>query len=202
MTSPSLAQIEGALGDCTPDMNSLYARCAEATPNYGVSLEDFKAALRKAVDKYLVDHAKGTAPTTGEIREFLNELQASDLFLALACAQGNENAWWDFDHGYRPYIERIARHLSSVLKAVRQSGSKIKVEGYAQSNARVSALMRNLGASPYLENPELVEIKAVNLNQNPNQRVNEFTMIISIKRNKGDDGKSARKADAKPAGSK
>lgn len=94
-------------------MNSLYARCAEATPNYGVSLEDFKAALRKAVDKYLVDHAKGTAPTTGEIREFLNELQASDLFLALACAQGNENAWWDFDHGYRPYIERIARHLSS-----------------------------------------------------------------------------------------
>jgi type IV pilus assembly protein PilN len=88
------------------------------------------------------------------------------------------------------------------LKAVRQSGSKIKVEGYAQSNARVSALMRNLGASPYLENPELVEIKAVNLNQNPNQRVNEFTMNISIKRNKNDDGKSARKADAKPAGAK
>ena len=101
-------------------------------------------------------------------------------------------------------LDQLLRQLPEgvFLKAVRQSGSKIKVEGYAQSNARVSALMRNLGASPYLENPELVEIKAVNLNQNPNQRVNEFTMNISIKRNKNDDGKSARKADAKPAGSK
>jgi type IV pilus assembly protein PilN len=101
-------------------------------------------------------------------------------------------------------LDQLLRQLPEgvFLKAVRQSGTKIKVEGYAQSNARVSALMRNLGASPYLENPELVEIKAVNLNQNPNQRVNEFTMNISIKRNKGDDGKSARKADTKPAGSK
>ena len=101
-------------------------------------------------------------------------------------------------------LDQLLRQLPEgvFLKAVRQTGSKIKVEGYAQSNARVSALMRNLGASPYLENPELVEIKAVNLNQNPNQRVNEFTMNISIKRNKNDDGKSARKADAKPAGSK
>ena len=101
-------------------------------------------------------------------------------------------------------LDQLLRQLPEgvFLKAVRQTGSKIKVEGYAQSNARVSALMRNLGASPYLENPELVEIKAVNLNQNPNQRVNEFTMNISIKRNKNDDGKSARKADAKPAGAK
>ena len=101
-------------------------------------------------------------------------------------------------------LDQLLRQLPEgvFLKAVRQSGTKIKVEGYAQSNARVSALMRNLGASPYLENPELVEIKAVNLNQNPDQRVNEFTMNISIKRNKGDDGKSARKADTKPAGSK
>jgi type IV pilus assembly protein PilN len=101
-------------------------------------------------------------------------------------------------------LDQLLRQLPEgvFLKAVRQTGSKIKVEGYAQSNARVSALMRNLGASPYLENPELIEIKAVNLNQNPNQRVNEFSMNISIKRNKGDDGKSARKADTKPAGSK
>jgi type IV pilus assembly protein PilN len=101
-------------------------------------------------------------------------------------------------------LDQLLRQLPEgvFLKAVRQSGTKIKVEGYAQSNARVSALMRNLGASPYLENPELVEIKAVNLNQNPNQRVNEFSMNISIKRNKSDDGKSARKADTKPGGAK
>jgi type IV pilus assembly protein PilN len=56
------------------------------------------------------------------------------------------------------------------------------VSGYAQSNARVSTLMRNLGASPYLENPELVEIKAVPAPDKSGNRVNEFNMNISIKR--------------------
>jgi len=67
----------------------------------------------------------------------------------------------------------------------------VAVTGSAQSNARVSTLMRNLGASPYLENPELVEIKAVPAPANPNARVNEFLMNISIKRAKADDGKAA-----------
>jgi type IV pilus assembly protein PilN len=95
-------------------------------------------------------------------------------------------------------LDQLLRQLPEgvFLKAVRQTGTKVRVEGYAQSNARVSALMRNLGASPYLENPELVEIKAVTLNQT--QRVNEFSMNISIKRNRSEDGKSARKADGKP----
>lgn len=94
-------------------MNALHARCTEATPNYDVSLEDFKAALRMAVDKYLVDHPSGAAPSAGEVRQFLGELQVGDLYLAMACASGNEHAWWDFDQGYRRYIERIARHLAS-----------------------------------------------------------------------------------------
>src|SRR5713101_6205581 len=47
------------------------------------------------------------------------------------------------------------------LKTIRQTGLKINMVGYAQSNARVSTLMRNFAASPYLENPALVEIKAV-----------------------------------------
>jgi type IV pilus assembly protein PilN len=42
--------------------------------------------------------------------------------------------------------------------------------------------MRNLGASPYLENPELVEIKAVPSPDKSGNRVNEFNMNISIKR--------------------
>jgi len=46
------------------------------------------------------------------------------------------------------------------LKAIKQTGLKINMMGYAQSNARVSTLMRNFAASPYLENPDLVEIKA------------------------------------------
>ena len=100
-------------------------------------------------------------------------------------------------------LDQLLRQLPEgvYLKAVKQTGAKVNIVGYAQSNARVSTLMRNLGASPYLENPELVEIKAVNLDNNPNKRVNEFSMNISVKRAKAEEGKTAARkaADAKPA---
>ena len=64
--------------------------------------------------------------------------------------------------------------------------------------------MRNLGASPYLENPELVEIKAVPAPDKSGSRVNEFNMNISIKRAQLEEPKSApaKGAPAKPAGAK
>src|SRR5205085_2449000 len=40
-------------------------------------------------------------------------LQASDLYLAIACESGNETAWWHFDRQYRSFVERLARHLLS-----------------------------------------------------------------------------------------
>ena len=103
-------------------------------------------------------------------------------------------------------LDQLLRQLPEgiYLKAIKQTGVKVNVIGYAQSNARVSTLMRNLGASPYLENPELVEIKAVLLDNNPNKRVNEFSMNIHVKRAKAEETKGAAKkpADANPAGAK
>jgi type IV pilus assembly protein PilN len=101
-------------------------------------------------------------------------------------------------------LDQLLRQLPEgvYLKAVKQVGTKVGVTGYAQSNARVSTLMRNLGASPYLENPELIEIKAVPAPGNPNARVNEFLMNISIKRAKADEGRATKAGAAKPAGAK
>jgi type IV pilus assembly protein PilN len=65
------------------------------------------------------------------------------------------------------------------LKTLKQSGLKINLTGYAQSNARVSNLMRNLEASPHLERADLVEVKAAMLN---NRRVSEFNLNVSIER--------------------
>lgn len=77
-------------------------------------------------------------------------------------------------------IDQLVRQLPDgvYLKAVKQTGQKINMVGLAQSNARVSTLMRNLESSPYLQNAELVEIKAVT---DRNQRVNEFSLNISLK---------------------
>ena len=81
-------------------------------------------------------------------------------------------------------LDQLLRQLPEgvYLKAVKQTGPKVNIMGYAQASARVSTLMRNLGASPYLENPELVEIKAVPAPDKSGNRVNEFNMNISIKR--------------------
>ena len=99
-------------------------------------------------------------------------------------------------------LDQLLRQLPEgvYLKAVKQVGPKVNVLGYAQSNARVSTLMRNLGASPYLENPELVEIKATPAPDKSGNRINEFSMNISIKRAKAEDAAPAKGAPAKPAG--
>lgn len=44
--------------------------------------------------------------------------------------------------------------------SVQQKGRALSMQGVAQSNARVSSLMRQLDASEYLANPALVEIAA------------------------------------------
>jgi type IV pilus assembly protein PilN len=43
---------------------------------------------------------------------------------------------------------------------IEQKGRVLKINGVAQSNARVSSLMRQLESSEWLENPTLLEIKA------------------------------------------
>lgn len=63
------------------------------------------------------------------------------------------------------------------LKAIKQTGKIVNIQGYAQSNARVSTLMRNLEASPWLELPDLVEIKGVTVNS---VRANEFSLNVKI----------------------
>jgi type IV pilus assembly protein PilN len=65
------------------------------------------------------------------------------------------------------------------LRSIKQEGVKVSLVGYAQSNARVSTLMRNIEASPWLEKPLLVEIKAVTVEK---RRLNEFSLNASLKR--------------------
>ena len=67
------------------------------------------------------------------------------------------------------------------LKSVQQKGSKVAVNGFAQSNARVSTFMRNLESSPYLEKPSLVEIHAIT---DKSTRLSEFSLSVSLTRTK------------------
>jgi type IV pilus assembly protein PilN len=81
------------------------------------------------------------------------------------------------------------------LHTVKQTGKKVEVIGYAQSNARVSSFMRNIQSSPYIENPELVVIKAQTV---ANVSANEFTLKFNLKASKTDDKPDLKKASTAP----
>jgi len=87
------------------------------------------------------------------------------------------------------------------IKSLKQTGSGINITGYAQSNARVSQLMRNLDASPIFEKPVLQEIKAASFNR---RQVGEFNLDVSIERPPADDSSGSKVVapGSAPAGGK
>ena len=85
------------------------------------------------------------------------------------------------------------------LRQIEQRGMRVGLIGYAQSNARVSTLMRNIDASPLLEKAELIEVKAVTVDK---RRVSEFNMFMSLKRAQTQAAKPAGQAPAKEAAKK
>jgi type IV pilus assembly protein PilN len=76
------------------------------------------------------------------------------------------------------------------LKGFKQEGQKVTVNGFAQSQERVSEFLRNLaGVSPWLERPDLIEVKSTNLGQGKTaKKVVEFNLVVNIKRPRDKDG--------------
>ena len=70
------------------------------------------------------------------------------------------------------------------LRSFKQDGQRVVLNGYAQSNERVSELLRNLSNnSAWLQRPDLIEIKAVSAGVGKDaKRVFDFTINVGIKR--------------------
>lgn len=93
-------------------------------------------------------------------------------------------------------LDQLVRQLPEgiYLKSIKQTGNKVTITGYTQSQARVSTLMRNLESSQQLENPGLIEIKAITQGAS---RINEFTMNIYITRAKPEESAKKKPVAAK-----
>jgi type IV pilus assembly protein PilN len=78
-------------------------------------------------------------------------------------------------------LDELVRQMPEgvYLKSLSQKGLSVNISGYAQSNARVSSLMRNIDASTWLEKPQLVVVNAATVDK---RRVSEFNMYLSVKR--------------------
>jgi type IV pilus assembly protein PilN len=101
-------------------------------------------------------------------------------------------------------LDQVVRQLPDgiYLRSVRQQGTRVTLVGYAQSNARVSTLMRSIESSPWLSQPELVEIKSVPVPgtqaREGGPRVSEFTLNLQVKRAPPPEEKPAATASPKP----
>ena len=110
-------------------IDNMFARCTENAPNFGVRLDCFKTSLLKTIDKYLAAASTGQ-PDSADINQFLEQIQADDLFLAIACSNGNERSWWEFDQQHRSYLERVARHLAKTEVDAQEVIDTVYVELY------------------------------------------------------------------------
>jgi len=137
---------------------------------------------------FLANEIKKLDKDIADINELKNQIQA-----LLARKQIIETLQADRAQTVH-LLEQMVKQMPEgvYLRSMKQAGAKVHIVGYAQSNARVSTLMRNFEASPWLEQPLLVEVKATTVDK---KRVSEFNMYVNLKRAAA---KDAAKEPAKP----
>ena len=78
-------------------------------------------------------------------------------------------------------FDEITRQLPEgvYLTGLKQTGSRVEVRGVAQSSTRVSALMRRIDASDWLDDPE---VERVETTQSGASRQSDFVVYLKQKR--------------------
>jgi RNA polymerase sigma-70 factor, ECF subfamily len=91
---------------------------------FGLSPADLGMALHRSV------HAWNAAAKPAEIDEYLDQLRADDLVLALACAHGDERAWEGFVEKYRPVLYGAAHALTHDEAGARELADSLWADLY------------------------------------------------------------------------
>ena len=133
-----------------------------------------RIAVQQDRNGFLKGEIKKLDKQIADIRKLKNEIQA-----LLARKQVIESLQADRAQTVH-LLDQLVRQMPEgvYLKSVKQKGLAVHLDGYAQSNARVSTLMRNIENSPWLEKPKLIEIKATKVDK---KRLSEFNMNLSLK---------------------
>lgn len=126
-------------------------------------------------NKYLKDQTAILDKQIEEIKKLKEQTQA--LLARKKVVETLQTGRSDVVH----LLDELVRLLPDgvYLKSIAQAGNVVTLTGYAQSNARVSTLMRNLENSSWLEGAGLTEIKAATVG---NQRLSDFIVTIKLSR--------------------
>jgi type IV pilus assembly protein PilN len=137
----------------------------------------------------------------GQIRDIANLRAEIDALKARQAAVENLQT----DRNLPVYLmDELVRQAPEgvYLTSIRQNGQLIALTGIAQSNERVSEFLRNTAYnSPWLERPELAEIKATTIAgpSKEQRRVFDFAMRVTLKRPQAQAPGAAASAPAAPA---
>jgi type IV pilus assembly protein PilN len=137
----------------------------------------------------------------GEIKEIANLKQEIEALKARQ--QAVEDLQSDRNQPVYMMDELVKQVPEGIhLRSLRQEGQRVVVSGYAQSNERVSELLRNVGNnSAWLERPDLIEIRSTTLGQGrDSKRVFDFTINVGIKRPRDKDAAAVQGKQADAAG--
>ncbi|MCX7663191.1 MAG: PilN domain-containing protein [Tepidimonas fonticaldi] len=100
-------------------------------------------------------------------------------------------------------LNELVRRLPDgvYLRSIKQEGSGIAITGVAQSQERVSELLRNLSTqSPWLRQPQLIEITAGTQNFNPGGQRRVFNFALRVVQGKGEGADKAGGGAPAPTG--
>lgn len=141
-----------------------------------------RIALQDARNQALTAENAALDASIREIRNLRQQIEALDARRAsVQRLQASRNGPV---HLLDELVERVPQGV--MLKSVKQA-ERLSLSGYAQSNGRVSELLRSLDAGArWLGQPELLEIKAASLGQGRDaRRLFEFTIAMDAKDAKG-----------------
>lgn len=101
---------------------------ARAGETHALGAAELAPRVRNAVAKYLLRDEPDASPDS--IAEFIDQLQADDLCLIVACEQGDESAWDDLVARFTTTVRSAARSASSNEDAAEDLAQSIWAELY------------------------------------------------------------------------
>lgn len=149
---------------------------------------------------------------TSEIKRLENQIkEIAGLQQEITALRARQNAVEDLQ-GNRNLpvylLDELVKQLPDgvYITSMKQDNQVVLISGVAQSNERVSELLRNLSNnSPWLTRPELIEItgKSITLGARDQRRVSNFSMRVALRRATDVQKAAAANAAGKPlAGAK
>lgn len=137
----------------------------------------------------------------GQIKE-ISTLQAE-----IAALRARQNAVEDLQGNRNLPVYLLTELVKQLpdgvyINSMKQDNQSVQITGVAQSNERVSELLRNFSNnSPFLSKPELIEITAgsVALTPRDQRRIANFSMRVSLKRASDPKAASSAASSALPA---